>query len=96
MGSLIDVVLDLTKSSALSDLSQLVADPAVELFALHTQEVVSGLQDATFGGDGPRSVDVVARHHADGDPGTLALPDGVWYLIKKNNQRVQQTGAHNP
>lgn len=65
---------------SVSDLAQLVTDPTVELFPLQTQEVVSRLQDATFGGDGSGSVDVVSRDHADGDPSPLALPDGLWHL----------------
>lgn len=65
----------------MSDLSQLVADPSVELLAFHTQEVVSRLQDATFGGDGPGSINVVSGHHADSDPCPLALSDGFWYLM---------------
>lgn len=58
-------------------------DPSVKLFPLQTQEVVSRLQDATFGGDGTGRVDVVSGHHADSDPGPLALSDGVWYLKTK-------------
>lgn len=66
----------------MSDLSQLVADASVELSPLHAQEVVSRLQDATFGGDGPGSIYVVSSHHADSDPGPLALSDGFWYLMR--------------
>ena len=73
-----------------SHLSQLVADPSVELFPLHAEEVVSRLHDATFDGDGPGSVDVVSGHHADSDPGPLALSDGVWYLRRGEHQRKQQ------
>lgn len=64
-------------------LSQLIADASVELFPLHAQEVVSRLQDTTFRGDGPGSIYVVSGHHADSDPGSLALSDGVWYLTRK-------------
>lgn len=64
------------------DLSILVADPLVELHAFHTDVVLSRLQDATFGGDGPGSIDVVSSHHADSDAGPLALFDGVRYLTR--------------
>ena len=72
----------------LSDLSQLVAYPSVELFPLHTQEVVSRLQDATFGGDGPGSIDVVSGHHANSDPCPLALSDGFWYLMRTQEEKT--------
>ena len=64
----------------MSDLSELVADPLVELFAFHTEEVLSRLQDATFDGDGSGSINVVSSHHADSDAGPLAPFDGFWYL----------------
>lgn len=72
----------------LSDLSQLVSDTSVELFALHAQEVIVRLQDATFDSDGPRSVDVVSCHHADSDPGPLTLSDGVWYLMTMTGEKI--------
>lgn len=81
----------------MSDLAHLVADPLVELFALQTQEVISRLQNATFGGDGSGSVDVVSCYHADSDTGPLALPDGFWYLTgttKKAQQRVKPMNLH--
>lgn len=68
-------------STVLNNLSELVADPSVELFALKTQEVVSRLQDATFDSNSTGSVDVVSSHHADSDPSPLALSDGLWYLM---------------
>lgn len=68
-----------------SDLSQLVTNASVELFPLHAQEVVSRLQDATFGGDGPGSIDVVTGHHADSNPGPLTLSDGFWYLKRMSD-----------
>lgn len=68
-----------------TDLSQLVADPSVELFAFDTQEVISRLQDATFDGNGTCSIDVVSSHHADSDPSPLALSNGFWYLSNKRN-----------
>ncbi len=70
----------------MSDLSLLVADPSVKLFAFHTQEVTSRWQDATFRGDGPGSIDVVSGHHADGDPGPLALSNGFWYLMRTTEE----------
>lgn len=61
-------------------LSLLISDPPVELLALEAEEVLPGVDDATFDGDGTRSVDVVPGDHAHGDPGSLALPDGFWHL----------------
>lgn len=61
-------------------LSLLIPDPPVELLPLEAQEVLPGVDDATFDGDGTRSVDVVPGDHAHGDPGSLALPDGFWHL----------------
>lgn len=69
-----------TKRHMRAYLSQLIADTSVELLPLHAQEVVSGLQDTALGCDGPSGVDVVSSHHSDGDPGSLALSDGIWYL----------------
>lgn len=75
---------------SLPDLAHLVADPLVELFPLQTQEVISRLQNATFGGDGSGSVDVVSCHHADSDPGPLALPDGFWYLPGTTEEKTSR------
>jgi len=61
-------------------LSLVVSDLLVELFALHTQEVLPGQQDATLDGDGAGGVDVVSGHHAHSDAGTLALNDSIRYL----------------
>lgn len=61
-------------------LSLLISDPPVELLPLEAEEVLSRVDDATFDGDGTRSVDVVPGDHAHGDPGSLALPDGFWHL----------------
>lgn len=68
-------------------LALLVAYSAVELFALQADEVVAGLQDAALGGDGPRRIDVVARHHPHRDACALALPDGFWDLWGGGNAR---------
>ena len=57
-----------------------VLDPCVELPALHDEVPVAGLDDAALGGDGPGRVDVVARHHPDGDARALALADGLGHL----------------
>lgn len=56
-------------------LAFLVADPPVELLAFQAEEVLSGLDDAALGRDGPGCVDVVAGHHADRNASTLALAD---------------------
>lgn len=56
-------------------LTFLVADPSVELLPFQAQEVLPGLDDATFGCDGPGRVDVVSSHHADCDASTLAFSD---------------------
>lgn len=61
-------------------LSLVVPDLLVELLPLQTQEVLAGRNDATFGGDGAGSVDVVSSNHADRDACTLALGDGLGYL----------------
>ncbi len=69
----------------MAHLSFLVAYPSVELFALQADEIVSGLQDATFGSDGSSCVDVVPSHHPHCDASTLALPDGFWDLKESGN-----------
>ena len=76
----------------LSHLSLLVADEPVELLPLQAQEVLPWQQDATLGGDGTGGVDVVPRHHPDGDPRTLALQDGIGHLGDKDKSQGGQTG----
>lgn len=78
----------------LSHLSLLVADPAVELFALQADEVISGLQDAAFGGDGASRVDVIPGHHPHRDSSALAFPDGIWDLKVSANSGGGNVTAH--
>lgn len=73
----------------MSDLSLSVADQSVELLAVHTQEVLSRVQDATFAGYGPGSTDVVPGYHADSDPGLLALSDSFWYLMRTTEETIR-------
>lgn len=77
-----------------SHLSLLVADPAVELFALQADEVISGLQDATFSGDGASRVDVIPGHHPHRDSSTLAFSDGIWDLKVSANGGGGNVTAH--
>lgn len=70
---------------AAAHLSLFVAYPSVELFPFQAQEVVSGQQDATLGGDGSGRVDVVPSHHSHRDASTLAFPDGFWDLVERGN-----------
>lgn len=63
-----------------SYLSFLIADPPVELFSVDAEEVFTGVDDPTLDGDGPGRVDVVSRHHAHRDAGTLALQNGIRHL----------------
>lgn len=63
-----------------ADLSFLVPDSSVEVFALDAQEVVSRVDDATFSGDGSGCVNVVTRHHPHRDAGALTLTDGLGHL----------------
>lgn len=81
-------------SCGLSHLSLLIADPAVELLALQADEVISGLQDATFGGDGAGRVDVIPGHHPHRDSSALAFPDGIWDLKVSANSGGGNVTAH--
>ena len=58
---------------AVSHLSFVVANVAVELLALEAQEVLPRKQNPTLGGDGAGRVDVVAGDHPDRDPRPLAF-----------------------
>lgn len=75
-------------------LSLFVADPAVELFAVQADEVISRLEDATFSGDGSSRVDVVPSHHSHCDSSALALPDGIWDLEVSANSGGEDATAH--
>lgn len=77
----------------LSHLSLLIADEPVELLPLQAQEVLPWQQDATLGGDGAGSVDVVPCHHPDSDPRTLALQDSVRHLGDKDRVRGDRWGG---
>lgn len=61
-------------------LSFFITDWLVELLALQTKKVFSGLQDATFGSDGAGSVDIVTSNHAHSNACSLALRNGLWNL----------------
>lgn len=63
-----------------TNLSVSVPYPGVELLALEDQEVVLGPDDAALQADGAGGVDVISGHHANGDAGFLALPDGFRHL----------------
>lgn len=80
------------KKINLTDLSQLVADPSVKLFAFNAQEVIPRLQDATFDGNGSCSIDVVSGHHADSDASPLTLSDGFWYLMRATGEITIHAG----
>lgn len=75
-------------------LSLFVADPAVELFALQADEVISRLEDATFSGDRSSRVDVIPSHHSHRDSGTLAFSDGIWDLKVSANSGGGNVTAH--
>ena len=45
----------------------------VELGSFENEELAVRLDDAALDSDGTSGVDVVSRHHADGDTGTLTL-----------------------
>lgn len=77
-----------SRCEALTHFSFLVPDSSVEVFALETDEVVAGVDDATLGGDGPGCVDVIARHHPHGDARTLTLADGLGHLAGEKQQRL--------
>lgn len=75
-------------------LSLFIADPAVELFALQADEVISRLEDATFGGDCSSRVDVIPSHHSHRDSSTLAFSDGIWDLKVSANSGGGNVTAH--
>lgn len=54
-----------------------IANPSVKLFALEDQEIVLRLNNAAFGCDRTRRVDVVASHHSNSDSSSLTFLDGV-------------------
>lgn len=66
-----------------SHLSLFITDPAVELFALNAEEVISYLQDATFSCYSAGSVKVVPGDHTHCDSSTLALFNGIRDLSRK-------------
>lgn len=71
-----------------------IADPAVELFPLQADEVVSRLEDAAFGGDCASRVDVIPGHHSHRDSSTLAFSDGIWDLKDRPNSGGGNVTAH--
>lgn len=78
-------------------LALLVADEPVELLPLQAQEVLPRQQDAALGGDGTGGVDVVPRHHADGDARALALQDGIGHLGTRTERGwVGRVGPRSP
>lgn len=66
-------------------LSQWVSYPSVELFAVYTEEVISGVHYATLTGNGASRVDVVPCDHAHRDASALTPLNGVRDLGWKKN-----------
>lgn len=66
-------------------LSQFVSNSSVELFAVYTEEVISGLQYAALASDSPSRVDVVTCDHAHRDASALTPLNGVRDLGWKKN-----------
>lgn len=71
-------------------LSFFITDPAVELFALQAEEVISCLQDATFSCYSAGSVKVVPGDHAHCDSSTLALSNGIRDLSGKEQESMTE------
>ena len=64
-------------------LSISTTDASVELLAFQNKAIVTGVDDATLGGNGASGVHVVACHHAHTDSCRLAPTDGFWHLQGK-------------
>jgi len=65
----------------LHHIAMLVLDTLVELLALDDQEVIWGIDDATFARDRARRANIVTRDHADNDSGPLELADSLGYSV---------------
>lgn len=76
--STLNVDLDICRYSSVAlYLSFVIANLLVEVFAFQAQEVLSRLQDSTFGGDGTGCVDVVSSDHTDSDACSLTFRDSL-------------------
>lgn len=77
----------------MAHLSFFIAYPSVELFAFQADEVIAGLQDATFGGYGSSRIDVIPGHHPHRDASALALSYGIWDLGIKKRQKCKSSSS---
>lgn len=57
-----------------------ISDEPVELFAFQNKRVVARLDDAAFGSNGSRCVDIVPGDHPDRNSGLLTFPNRLWHF----------------